>query len=68
MLQLILLGPADKVAAAYQHVSLGVVVDDFGAHRVGREQDVVEDLAGATTMLHAELEKVHLVVHRRKSR
>eukprot|EP00959_Pyramimonas_sp_CCMP1952_P010299 215616-Pyramimonas_sp.AAC.1 len=68
MLQLILLGPADKVVAAYQHVSLGVVVDDFGAHRVGRAQGVVEDLAGATAMLHAELKEVHLVVHRRKSR
>eukprot|EP00959_Pyramimonas_sp_CCMP1952_P014569 308676-Pyramimonas_sp.AAC.1 len=68
MLQLILIGPADKGVAAYQHVELGVVADDIGAHRVGGERDVVEDLAGATALLNAELQKVNLVVRRRKSR
>ena len=69
MLQLVLLQPVDAVHAKYQNlVRLGVVVDDFGLHQVGRDTDILEQLSGATRLMHAELEKVFLPVARRKSR
>eukprot|EP00959_Pyramimonas_sp_CCMP1952_P362308 7587903-Pyramimonas_sp.AAC.1 len=62
MLQMVLIGPLDAVQQRFKLVRLGAVVDDIGAHSVGRETDVVEHLAGATRMLHAELERIHLPV------
>eukprot|EP00959_Pyramimonas_sp_CCMP1952_P281415 5882496-Pyramimonas_sp.AAC.1 len=70
---MVLLCPLDTVQAAFvprarQEVQLGVVVDDFGLHMVGSHRPVKSESASATIMLHQELEKIHLPVHRQKSR
>eukprot|EP00959_Pyramimonas_sp_CCMP1952_P173703 3629658-Pyramimonas_sp.AAC.1 len=65
--------PLDAVQAAFvprtrQEVQLGVVVGDFGLHKVGSQQSVKSESTSATIMLHQELEKIHLPAHRQKSR
>eukprot|EP00959_Pyramimonas_sp_CCMP1952_P164719 3443072-Pyramimonas_sp.AAC.1 len=70
---MVLLCPLDTVQAASapctrQEAQLGVVVDDFGLHEVGSHQSAKCELARTTIMLHRELEKIHLPVHRQKSR
>eukprot|EP00959_Pyramimonas_sp_CCMP1952_P155301 3249322-Pyramimonas_sp.AAC.1 len=68
MLQLVLLSPLDAVQAAFPHMHLGNVVDDFGLQRLGREEDVAAELAGATRLLHSQLNNVSLPIALKKSR
>ena len=66
-LQMVVLAPLDAVQAAFprqtaDEVQLGVVVDDFALHKVGSEDRVHQCLGKATSMLHDELQAVHLPV------
>eukprot|EP00959_Pyramimonas_sp_CCMP1952_P194183 4060705-Pyramimonas_sp.AAC.1 len=72
-LLMVVLAPLDAVQAAFPRQTadedqLGAVVDDFALRKVGSEDRVHQCLDRATTMLHGELQAVHLPVSRPKSR
>eukprot|EP00959_Pyramimonas_sp_CCMP1952_P175956 3676991-Pyramimonas_sp.AAC.1 len=67
-LQMVLLGPVDRVCECHRLARLGLVVHDFGLRQVGRPRGLLADLVGATQMLRAELDRVYLPVARRRSR